>query len=637
MGIMYKFIIFFILNVFIACSLTSQVSQQWAAVYDGPNTNTDRINDIAIDAAGNVYVTGESRGNGTNTDYATIKYNSSGAVEWIARYNFSNRIDIAYSIAIDASGNVYVTGYSYSDAINADFATVKYNASGVQQWAARYNGPFNSTDIANAVDVDASGNVFVTGYSTGSNGSQDYFTIKYNSSGTELWSARYDAGAWTDQALSLVIDGSGNAYVTGFSHLLPTTQADYATIKYNSSGIQQWVARYNGPANLYDQAKQLVLDDIGNVYVTGYSADIDTLYDYATIKYNSAGVQQWVSRYNGPDNKVDMATSIAVSNTGNVYVSGGSATVNNPIYNFDYATVKYNSAGAEQWVSRYNGPASGNDLVLSMKIDSYENVFVTGYSEGVGTNTDIAAVKYNSSGAQMWVTRYNGTANNLDQGSSIEVDNFGNIFVGGTCRNNDYDFITLKYHEEPLPVEILYFNCEVNDNSAVLSWGTSWELNNSGFYIERKNLNDNNWVSLGFVHGAGTTNDEKNYFYYDNALLKGNYMYRLKQVDFNGNHEYHNLTNEVKILSPGKFVLEQNYPNPSNPNSIIDYNIPLDSWVKIAVYDLLGKEVKVLVNEFKSSDYYSVSFDGRNLSSGVYFYTIQAGEFTEVKKMILVK
>jgi uncharacterized delta-60 repeat protein len=633
---MVKVLVVLILIIFVSTT-NSQVSQVWVATYDGPSTSTDRGNAIAADMYGNVYVTGDSRGSGTNSDYATIKYNSSGGIEWVSRYNSANHIDVSYGIAVDAAGNVYVTGYSYSGLVNADYATIKYNSSGVQQWAARYNGPFNGTDIANVIRVDNSGNVYVTGYSTGSDGSQDYLTIKYNSSGAEQWTARYNAGAWTDQAVAIALDSNGNVYVTGYSHSGPAVSADYATIKYSNSGVQQWVARYNGPANLHDQAKQIALDNNGNIYVTGYSSSADTNYDYATIKYNSSGIQQWAVRYNGPDNWDDMATSIVVGSSGNIYVTGGSATVDNPMYYFDYATIKYSSTGEQLWAARYDGPAGTSDLALSIKIDNYENLFLTGYSGGIGSNSDIATVKYDSSGNLQWESRYNGTGNAIDQGTAMEIDNSGNVYVAGTSTNNDFDCITLKYHEEVLPVQLSYFESIVIVNSVSLSWGTAWELNNSGFYVERKNINSENWVSICFVPGNGTKNEEIHYSFADKNLSQGIYKYRLKQVDYNGSYEYHSLSENVIIGAPKAFELGQNYPNPSNPNSRINFRIPEAGIVTLKVYDISGKEVAELVNKNLSSDYYSVDFDGTKIASGVYFYVLKSANYSETKKMILIK
>ncbi|MEO0083548.1 MAG: SBBP repeat-containing protein, partial [candidate division WOR-3 bacterium] len=233
-------------------------------------------------------------------------------------------------------------------------------------WVRRYNGPGNGWDEASAIAVDGSGNVYVTGYSWGSGTSYDYATVKYNSQGVEQWVARYNGpGNSDDGARAIAVDGSGNVYVTGSSYG-SGTYADYATIKYNSSGVEQWVARYNGPGNSYDCAYAIAVDGLGNVYVTGYSWGSGTSADYATIKYNSQGVEQWVARYNGPGNSWDEASAIAVDGSGNVYVTGysyGSGT------SADYATIKYNSSGVEQWVARYNGPGNGGDWASAIAVD----------------------------------------------------------------------------------------------------------------------------------------------------------------------------------------------------------------------------------------------------------------------------
>lgn len=638
---MYKIIVFIIL--LLPAELYTQVIQEWVARYDGPNTNTDRGNAITVDAAGNVFVTGDSRGNGSNSDYLTIKYNNSGVQQWTARYNGTgNNIDIAQAITTDAFGNVYVTGYSRGTSdITSDYATIKYNASGVQQWVARYNGPWNYVDIAYSIAVDATGNVYVTGYSYGNAPSSDYLTIKYNSSGVQLWEARYDAAGGSDQASSLAIDEFGNVYVTGYSYSNILGNSDYATVKYNSSGILQWVARYNGPADNGDQARQLVLDEVGNIYVIGFSASPDSLFDYATVKYNSFGVQQWTARYNGPDNLSDLATSIAVDKNGNVYVTGSSATETSPVTKYDCATIKYSSSGVQQWVTRYDGPASGTDVAISLKVDALGNVFFTGYSEGIGSSSDYLTVKYNTSGFQQWVTRYNGPVNGQDGGSAIAIDGAGNVYVTGTSRNADYDYVTIKYQDTPLPVKMAYFNSIVLDNNAVLSWGTVSEINNAGFRIERKSTVENKWVEAGFINGNGTTSEEKHYKFEDKKLAAGVYKYRLKQIDYNGNYEYHYLQNDETIGTPKVFEVSQNYPNPSNPKTKIDFQIPIDGNISLRVYDISGKEIAVLVDGFKTADFYSVEFDGSDLGSGIYFYRIIAkgldGFFSKTMKMVLVK
>jgi len=234
-----------------------------------------------------------------------------------------------------------VAGYSFGSVTSDDYATVKYNASGIQQWVARYNGPDNFNDQVIALAVDAAGNVYVTGYSGVASKFADYTTIKYNASGVEQWVARYDNGPQSyDQATAISVDATGNVYVTGFSYSSSIFSSDYVTIKYDGAGVQQWLTRYNGLGNSYDQATALAVDAAGNVYVTGFSAGSSTVDDYATIKYNAAGVQQWVTRYNGPGNSIDNATALALDAAGNVYVTGYSHGSSTPA---DYATVKFSA------------------------------------------------------------------------------------------------------------------------------------------------------------------------------------------------------------------------------------------------------------------------------------------------------
>jgi uncharacterized delta-60 repeat protein len=416
----------------------------WVAGYNGPGNNIDEAHAVVVDGSGNVYVTGRSFGISGNFDYATIKYNSAGQQQWVARYNGPvNGGDEANAIAVDNSGNVYVTGRSPgSGSLAEDYATIKYNSAGQEQWVARYNGPGNSTDVAYAIAIDRSGNVYVTGTSdSGGQGSNyDYATIKYNSDGQQQWVARYDGPANDgDDAYAIAVDDSGNVYVTGVDVGLGTG-ADYATIKYNSAGQQQWVARYNGSANGDDYAFAMAVDSSGNVYVTGRSNGLGTGANYATIKYDSTGQQQWVARYNGPGSGADAASAIAVDKSGNVYVTGTSEG--------DYATIKYDSIGQQQWVARYNGPINSGNEAHAIALDSSGNVYVTGQSYGAGGDTDCATVKYDSTGQEQWVIRYNGSGNPYDFAFAMAVDESANVYVTG---ESNADYVTVKYMQGPTP------------------------------------------------------------------------------------------------------------------------------------------------------------------------------------------
>jgi hypothetical protein len=306
--------------------------------YNGIGNGNDFALAIAVDALHNVYVTGQSFDSPLTSDYVTIKYNSAGQEQWVARYNhFGGELNGATAIAVDTAGNVHVTGES-----DYDYATIKYDAAGQEQWVARYDGSGpvgNSADGATAIAVDDSGNIYVTGFSVSSGGDYDYATIKYSSAGQEQWVSRYNGpGNDWDLANDIVVNKSGNVYVTGQSVGTTYPDYDYATIKYDSAGQEQWVSRYNGPGNGEDDAVGVVLDNAGNVYVTGASEGSGGAFDYATIKYNQSGDQQWVVRYQGPGNSYDLARAIAVDDSGNVYVSGNSVGLGT---GSDYTTIKY--------------------------------------------------------------------------------------------------------------------------------------------------------------------------------------------------------------------------------------------------------------------------------------------------------
>jgi hypothetical protein len=197
---------------------------------------------------------------------------------------------------------------------------------------------------------------------------------------------------------------------------------------------------------------------------------------------------------------------------------------------------------------------------------------------------------------------------------------------------------TLAQTTDIVPVELLAFNASVNGSQVQLLWSTASELNNLGFEIERSVNDQDNFTTVGFVDGKGNSTEINYYSYTDNPQLSGvkQIYYRLKQVDFDGSFSYSSVEN-VSYDVPAEFVLSQNFPNPFNPSTRINYFVPSESFVSIKVYDFLGREVAELVNETKSTGSYELLFDASALPSGTYFYTLIAGNYSATKKMILVK
>ena len=363
--------------------------------------------------------------------------------EWVTRYNGpGNGNDQASAMATDSTGNVYVTGNSSGSGTGKDYATVAYDSSGNQLWTARYNGPGNGGDAAHAIAIDSAGKIYVTGQSSGSGTGYDYATVAYDSSGNQLWVARYNGpGNSVDYAYAIATDSAGNVYVTGSSYG-SRNYAYYATVAYDSSGNQLWVARYNRSGYISDVAKAIATDSAGNVYVTGQSWNSRTRYDYATIAYDSSGNRLWVARFNGPCNSSDFATAIASDSLGNVYVTGRSMT---KYPNYDYTTVAYDSYGNQLWEARPLNP--GEDRPYAISVDNSDTIYVTGRSWGGETHFDYATFAYDPSGNELWSARYNGTGDNRDEANDIAFDVEGNIYVTGFSYGSgtSYDYATVAY------------------------------------------------------------------------------------------------------------------------------------------------------------------------------------------------
>lgn len=388
-----------------------------------------RASAIAVDRSGNVFVTGFS-----NALCTTIKYDAAGKRLWLRQLSGNPA-----AIATDAAGNVYVAGGNHA-AASWDVMTVKYNNDGKLLWQKIYAGPAGDSDEASAVAVDGSGNVYVTGFSTDSNGKKDFCTIKYDAAGKQKWVKRYNGRAdGDDRASAIALDAAGNAYVAGRSER-PKTGTDFTTIKYDTAGTRKWVKHFSGPFDGDDAANSLALDASGAVYVTGTFQTQLASWDCATLKYSAGGKLQWLRRYNGPDNSGDRGIAVAVDAAGRICVAATSPGKMN-----DFAAIQYDSAGAERWASRYDG-VGGQDEAEAMAVDGSGNVVVIGYSWSA-TEADYATVKYDSAGVEQWRKRYNGPANKADYPKAVAVDADNNVYVTGygahATRGND--FVTIKY------------------------------------------------------------------------------------------------------------------------------------------------------------------------------------------------
>ncbi|MEO5675118.1 MAG: SBBP repeat-containing protein [Chitinophagales bacterium] len=469
----------------------------WTRQFNGASNGADKILYMAIDGSSNIYVTGQSDGgSATQNDIMTRAYNSSGTLKWSATYNntTANQDDEPNGIAVDNSGNVFITGSTDRDStatLNDDLITIKYNSNGVQQWAAQINGTGKGTDRGNGIVTDNSGGCVVTGR-TATTVDDDVITIKYGSTGSETWRTVYNRGFGNDRGQDIMLDGSGNLYVTGRSE--NSSDYDVMTIKYNSSGVAQWTKFYNGTND--DFGSYIKADASGNVYVTG-KTDFGNHFDIVTVKYNSTGIQQWAKTFGNAALNDEDPSAILVDASGNVYVTGKSdVNATAAIIANNFITLKYNSSGTLQWSVYFDGTATNSDdIAEGIVLDATAtNLYVAGGSQNTVTQKDATAVKYSTAtGSAVWTKSFNGEGDFTDKVQGMIIDSKKNIYVTGYMINPEVrrDLFVAKINSSGITKWVVTYDFSQQDDE-----GRSITLDTSG-----------NIYVCGSSVGNGTSDD----------------------------------------------------------------------------------------------------------------------------------
>jgi hypothetical protein len=658
-----------------AYELIIDPSWDWNTFCGG--TGADYIYDITTDASGNIILVGEAGASwgspvntftGSSSEILVAKLNSSGAVQWHT-FLGSSSIDVARSVNVDGSGNIYVAGYSRATwgtpenvyAGSADIIVVKLNNSGVLLWHTFLGS--SDLDVGNGIQVDASGNIYVTGYSSATwgvpenayTGGNDVVVAKLNNNGALLWHT-FLGSSRDDESNGIDLDVSDNIYVIGrskdtwgsplTSKAGTNTSSDILLIKLSNSGALTW---HDFIGSSYtDYGKDIVIDVSNNIYITG------------------------ASRYN-------WGTPIVSKD-------------NNDTHSDAFLAKVSSTDGGITWNTFMGSTAS--DDGRAVHTDGGSNIYVVGWSYSTwgspenahaGGGEDAFIARFNSSGTRMMNT-FMGASSVDDIANSVAVSPLGPVYVAGesygtwsapiTAHAGSMDGFVADLHSDVLPVELMSFGAMQVDDGILLKWQTATEVNNYGFEIERSLVISNEernleWEKIGFVTGHGNSNSPKSYSYLDQDYDKDQELrlkYRLKQIDTDGSFTYYSTIAEVDYSitgvensstdGPTEYSLSQNYPNPFNPSTTISYGIPVvdvpslpgglsryagqtgvveGPHVSIKVYDILGNEVATLVDQHHYAGTYKVTFNAAVLNSGVYFYKLTAGSFSQLKKMLLLK
>ena len=407
------------------------------------------------DGSGNVYVAGATVNGSGNYDILVAKYNSGGIQQWIDQYDgYANYHDFATALFVDGSGNVYVTG-TVTDTLmtqGSDIITMKYNSSGSLQWATRYRGSGGFHDSGADVVVDGSGNVYITGgiFTTTSIPYTDAVTIKYNSSGTQQWATIYNNSTYnkSETGARLRLTGTGKVVVSGAIQSAAHTYI-YGVLEYNTSTGAQvgGTALGTGSSNI-EYFGNLQIDSNYNYYIAGASYDsVSTGYDYYVMKLDSTLAMQWEDTYDGGAGLEDMANDIQVDASGNVYITGYTTESGE---GKNITTLKYDSSGNMQWHVSYNDTLNGDDAALAMTIKTSGEIYITGYDSTYLGNYNYVTIKYDASGSELWKIHHDGMKHLKDKATNICIDTLGDVVVTGLSETapNTYEYTTVKYVEK---------------------------------------------------------------------------------------------------------------------------------------------------------------------------------------------
>lgn len=349
---------------------------------------------LTVDSSGNVYVLGSInlKGSPSPVELFTAKYNTSGARLWIS---YDANLAFPSAIKTDKSGNAYIAGYSTTN--GGVWSTIKYSPTGQQLWVSSVK--LNTANIPTALVVDGQGNVYVAGQD-GDNSPffSEAVTVKYDANGKQLWLERYrdpqNSNLGSSASLAGIgLDSTGNVYVGGTSQITPSPGSSVSKallIKYTAAGTRVWLTEY-GSAN---GVNAFVLDGTGNAYLTGVQYKSGTNQGgYLTLKFNANGTFLWQKLYNGTGIGHDTAYAIALDSSGSAYVTGASTNPNNSTTT-NITTVKYDTNGNQKWVDRYQGPLNGDDTGIGIAYLALGKLAATGYGAAGSTGDGWLTIGY---------------------------------------------------------------------------------------------------------------------------------------------------------------------------------------------------------------------------------------------------
>jgi len=353
---------------------------------------------------------------------------------WVYRYGApGNLYANAKSIVYGVDGNIYAAGFSTGTYTSTDFLVISLDPAGDSNWVYWYNGPWNYMDQANALAAGVDSNVYAVGFSTGHGSDRDFTVISLTPAGGTNWLYKYNGpGNGWDEAFAVVFGPDNNIYTAGYSNR-DGIDADFTIISLNNQGSTNWIYQYTESGNYGDYARSIAYGQDGNIYTAGSVGTSYTSSDFTVISLNQTGDTNWVNRYHGTANLYDCANSVVYGADGNIYAAGVSY---DSVYSPDFTVISLTAAGSTNWVFKYRLGASDNEA-YSLIYGTDGNIYAAGTSMGNNTNQDFIVISLSPGGDTNWVYRYNGPGNGTDLAYSIIRGLDGNIYAAGSSVDSD--------------------------------------------------------------------------------------------------------------------------------------------------------------------------------------------------------
>jgi hypothetical protein len=624
-------------------------TQLWSARYDDNESLSDEPTAIGFDSHGSVYVTGSIIGADGTYDYASIKYDNTGSVKWTEIYSVANTDDIPFLLAIDPLDNLYISGTSSNGGNSYDFATVKYNSSGKEQWVTYFNNTANVYDYPTDIQLDQSANLYLCGVST-SHGVNAFNTLKYSQYPNLVFNNREISFPSTE--VGCAVRDTIIAYNTGSTSLNVSSMsiplADYLVFPSNATippvGSQEFVVTFS-PLSSGDKSADIGLRSNGvltpvtlNVKGAGVgsgsgvniSATLGTGWQMLSlpVKVNCT------LNLNGP---LPFAYADGYRRSGNLVEGIGYWTIlSSPEVAFNgYEIFQETLQVSSKWnlIGSISAPISISQLrsipdeIISSKIFGYTSA---GY---FAADTIYPCHAY-------WIK----VAQAGQLILSTSLPSVAGRFTKSTMPDQNY----LKFTDASGKIQRLYFS-ELDDNFNVAQYELPPLPPNGAFDVRFASGRNLESLPKGLTSEFSIMISAAQYpliISWDTPNCREKVLLKIGDeildLDRTGNVSVPSRTSVALIgqaLStlPNQFVLSQNYPNPFNPATKIHFELPANSHVSLKIVDLLGREVATLIDEEKVAGSYNYEFDASNLSSGLYFYRMSAGDFVQVRKMAVIR